>query len=125
MIPPFDQQELKEFFNLLIQRRAKLIKEIAVEKEPFNSGEGPGDLVDMATSLLERELDFRLTAKEKNSLEEIDYALERIKDNIYGICVDTHEPIAKDRLLAVPEALRTLKAQEAYEAKFKKEKTID
>ena len=116
----FNKNELNEFRKLLLKRRSKLIQEITKEKDSFHQEEGPGDLVDMATSLLEKELNFSFTEKERSSLEEIDKALERIANGTYGICIDTKEPIAKTRLLAVPEALRTLKAQEAYEAKFRK-----
>ena len=120
MSSAFTKKELDEFHKLLLERRSKLIEEITKEKDSFDQGEGPGDLVDMATSLLEKELNFSLTEKERNSLEEIDKALERIANGTYGICIDTQAHITKTRLLAVPEALRTLKAQEAYEAKFRK-----
>ena len=105
-----------------MNKEVKLLLKLLAKKNNFNQGKGSGDLVDMATSLLERELDLSLTTKEKNSLKEIDKALERIKTKTYGICIDTQKPIAKDRLLVVPEALRTLEAQEAQEARFKKQK---
>ncbi len=122
MNSPFTEKELQDFYDLLIKQRSKIIAEITSEKNNFNQGKGSGDLVDMATSLLERELDLSLTTKEKNSLKEIDKALERIKKRTYGICIDTQKPIARDRLLVVPEALRTLEAQKAQEARFKKQK---
>ena len=55
-------------------------------------------------------------------LEEIDRALERIENKTYGICVDTNKPIGKTRLRAMPETMRTLKAQEAYETMLKKKR---
>ncbi len=124
MLSPLTKKELKDFHDLLIQRKSRLIEEITIEKESFNNGRGPGDLIDVVTSLLERELDFSFTEKERKSLEEIDHALERIENNTYGICVDTQKPIPKSRLLVVPETLRTLKAQKSYESRAKKKRRL-
>ena len=40
----------------------------------------------------------------RETLREIDEALERIKDGTYGICLGTGEPINKRRLMAIPWA---------------------
>jgi len=83
-----------------------------------------GDLADLATELIERELNMSISESDRERLEEIDAALKRIKDKTYGICIDTGEVISKARLKAVPEALRTLAAQEAYDRAQKKRKAM-
>jgi DnaK suppressor protein len=65
-----------------------------------------------------------LSEVDRARLEEIDAALERIKEKTYGICVDTGEVINKARLKAVPEALRTLAAQEQHDRQMRKKKTL-
>ena len=46
---------------------------------------------------------------------EIDKALIRIKDDTYGYCLDTAEPIGLKRLMARPVAKYTIAAQEKHE----------
>ena len=119
---PFNDKELTEFKETLLIKKARLLKEIQEHSEiAHHEADEPGDLVDMATELLEKELNLSLTEQEKDILKEIDEALEKINNKTYGICVDTGEPIAKTRLKALPEAKRTLQAQEKYD-KIQKEK---
>ncbi|MDH5720218.1 MAG: TraR/DksA C4-type zinc finger protein [Spirochaetia bacterium] len=113
---PFNEKELKEFKEVLLEKKARILKEIQEHDEiAHHEVDEPGDLVDMATELLEKELNLSLTEQERDILKEIDEALERIQNKTYGFCVDTGEAIAKTRLKALPEAKRTLEAQEKYD----------
>lgn len=51
----------------------------------------------------------------QHRLAEIDEALDRVQQGLYGICVDTGQLIDPERLRANPMAIRTLAAQERYE----------
>ena len=118
---PFTKEELDFFYNELIQKKERILQEIKDQNSDMGSeNRVVGDLADMATDLLEREFTLTLTEKEREMIEEIDKALLRIKNNTYGICIDTKEYIAKVRLEAIPEASRSLKAQEQYERLKKK-----
>jgi DnaK suppressor protein len=123
---PFTKKELEEYVELLTEKRNRIIKEVQNQSEEVSKEkmDEPGDLVDMATELLEQELNLSLTSAELAILKEIDEALKRVEDGVYGICIDTGEPIAKPRLKAIPEAKRTLVAQEAYDKKLSKEKKL-
>ncbi len=116
---PFNKKELEEFKKLLVEKKERLIKEITEQSEEVSSEklDEPGDVVDMATDLLEQELNLSLTTSEVNSLRDINDALSRIEAGTYGICIDSDEPINKTRLKAIPEAKRTLEAQEVYDKK--------
>jgi len=118
---PFTKKELEEFINLLQEKRTRLLKEVAQQSEEVISEklDEPGDLVDMATELLDQELNLSLTTAEVNSLKEINEAFDRIENGTYGICIDSGEVISKIRLKAMPEAKRTLEAQEKYDKKMK------
>ena len=48
-------------------------------------------------------------------LSKIDKALKRIKDNTYGYCDETGEPIGVKRLIARPSATLSIEAQEKHE----------
>lgn len=121
---PFTKKELQEFKELLLQKKATLIKEIQGQSDEVANEklDEPGDLVDMATELLEQEMNLSLTSAELNSLKEIDEALERVENGTYGLCIDSGEPINKARLKAIPEAKRTLEAQEKFDKKLKDQK---
>ena len=48
-------------------------------------------------------------------ISEIDKALARIREDTYGYCLDTAEPIGLKRLMARPVAKYTSAAQEKHE----------
>ena len=114
---PFKKTEQEEFKAQLHEKRTRLLKEIKEQSEEVSTekSDEPGDMVDMATGLLEQELNLSLTTAETHSLKEIDAALLRLENGTYGICLDSGEIIMKSRLKAVPEAKRTLEAQEKYD----------
>ena len=121
---PFNKRELTEFHKLLLEKKTRILQEIQDQQESFGGEKVMGDIVDMATNLLEQEFNLSLTSQEKEMLEEIDRAIERIENKTYGICIDTNEPIGETRLKAIPEAMRTLKAQEVYESMLKKKRKV-
>jgi DnaK suppressor protein len=124
---PFSAKELNEFKEQLTEKKTHLIKEIQKKQKELTNGDKDevGDMADLATELIERELNMSLSESDRARLEEIDAALERIKGKSYGICVDTGEVINKARLKAVPEALRTLAAQEIYDKQQRKRKVLN
>lgn len=113
---PFSKSELEDFKQKLLEKKAKLIADLQETSAELNEKTGePGDLADMATELLNQEFNLSLSEQEKQMLQDIDEALERIENKTYGICVDTGEVIPKARLNAIPEAKRTAKAQELFD----------
>jgi RNA polymerase-binding protein DksA len=71
------------------------------DREEIQSDNHPGD---MATSTFDRELDYTLEENVERALSEIDAALKRIEDGSYGTCVNCDQPIAQERLEALPWA---------------------
>jgi DnaK suppressor protein len=61
------------------------------------SGEG-------ATATVDRERDLALAGQARQEIEEIDYALAKIKNGTYGVCESCGQPIPKARLKAIPHA---------------------
>jgi DnaK suppressor protein len=59
-------------------------------------------LGDTATAMYDRELDEGLEEGARETLAEIDAALQRIEDGTYGICEACGQPIGAERLSAIP-----------------------
>ena len=73
------------------------------------------DVVDQASSYTDKNVEMKAINRQIKLISEIDKALMRIKDNIYGYCLDTAEPIGLKRLMARPVAKYTIAAQEKHE----------
>jgi RNA polymerase-binding protein DksA len=64
----------------------------------------PIHMADLGTDNYEQEFALGLMDSERKLLREIDDALERIEQQVYGICEGTGKPIPKARLEAQPWA---------------------
>jgi RNA polymerase-binding protein DksA len=64
----------------------------------------PIHMADIGTDNYEQEFALGLLDSERKLLHEINEALQRIEDGVYGICEGTGEPIPKARLEASPWA---------------------
>jgi len=67
-------------------------------------GTNDNHLGDAASGTLDREIDYTLEENSEQVLAEIDAALKRIDEGTYGICSNCGQPIAAERLEAVPWA---------------------
>ena len=65
----------------------------------FDEEGGEGDTISV-----ERERDLMLSASARQTVEEIDRALERIRAHTYGLCVPAGRRISLERLEALPYA---------------------
>ena len=61
------------------------------------------------------ERDGNLVVRDVDRLERVDRALEKIEEGTYGLSDRSGEPIPRERLEAVPEALYTLSEEEVRE----------
>ena len=111
---PFGKAELDEFHQMLLAKRRSLVGDMSgIQAEAFrnNRQDGSGDLssipthpADIGTDNYEQEFTLGLLESERSLLSEINEALERIDDGVYGVCLGTGEPIDKARLRARPWA---------------------
>ena len=77
------------------------------------------DIVDQASSYTDKNVEMKAINRQIKLISEIDKALIRIKDETYGYCLDTAEPIGLKRLMARPVAKYTIAAQEKHEKEEK------
>ena len=83
-----------------------------------SSGESGGysfHMADAGTDSMEREISFDLASKEGRLLREIDDALRRIYNGVYGLCESSGKLIARARLETLPWARYTVQEQENIE----------
>ena len=73
------------------------------------------DIVDQASSYTDKNVEMKAINRQIKLISEIDKALIRIKDDTYGYCLDTAEPIGLKRLMARPVAELCIAAQEKHE----------
>jgi DnaK suppressor protein len=78
-------------------------------------GDSQLDSGDLSQDIFTRELDATVEQAAEKRLHDVERALQKIEEGTYGICDDTGEKIPKGRLEAVPEAIRTVEAQERFE----------
>ena len=115
----------QEFIDNQRQRLADLKDELTGVRDGLEEDqaelEGGGDDFsetdsgDMSQSIFDREMDASVEEGIERRLGEVDRALRKIEEGTYGICDDTGEEIPKGRLEAVPEAIRTVEAQQRFE----------
>ena len=77
------------------------------------------DIIDQASSQTEKTVEMRTLNRQRKLLTKIDQAIKKIKDDTYGYCEETGEPIGIKRLIARPIATLSIEAQEKHERKEK------
>ena len=84
----------------------------------LNSSDDNGsssDVVDQASSYTDKSVEMKALNRSRKLISKINSALQRIKDDTYGYCEETGEPIGLKRLMARPVATLSIEAQEKHE----------
>jgi DnaK suppressor protein len=116
-----DQKFIDAQKQRLIDLRAELarVRDGLSEDEQELEGQGDDftetDSGDMSQSIFDREMDASVGEQIERRLKDVDRALQKVEEGTYGVCDDTGEEIPKGRLEAVPEAIRTVEAQQRFE----------
>ena len=116
-----DQEFIEDQKRRLIALRDELagVRDRLDEDERELEGGGDDfsetDSGDMSQSIFDRELDATVEEGIERRLGEVERAMQKIEEGTYGVCDDTGEEIPRGRLEAVPEAIRTVEAQQRFE----------
>ena len=108
----------KVFFRIKLQEwRKELVRanNEALYNGSMDDNSISADIVDQASSYTDKNVEMKAINRQIKLISEIDKALIRIKDETYGYCLDTAEPIGLKRLMARPIAKYTIAAQEKHE----------
>jgi len=107
------RERLERLREELVQRRRGM-EEDERERSEEQQDVQP-DSGDQSRYMFDREMDATIGERAARRLEDVERALEKIEEGTYGICDDTGQPIPRGRLEAMPEAIRTVEAQERFE----------
>jgi RNA polymerase-binding transcription factor DksA len=109
----FDVKFLKSQKELLLRERAELVGQADRLEDEANSLIEDGEMGDVQfddesgegdTMVVERERDLAISAQARQTVADIDAALERIANGTYGYSVVSGAPIPRERLEAIPWA---------------------
>ena len=111
----------KYFIKKLISWRKEIVKSNNdnVILNNLDDNVASADIVDQASSYTEKTVEMRASNRRRKLINKIDRALKKLKDNTYGYCEDTGEPIGLKRLIARPIATLCIDAQEKHEKEEK------
>ncbi len=87
----------------------------ALNKEPDGVALMPSDMADVGTDNFDQELTLSLLGSEREALDQVQAALERIADGTYGQCTECGRSIPKARLEAIPYAALCVKCASRQE----------
>ena len=120
------KREAKVYKELLLELRARLRGDVSALADAAlhkTRSEASGDLssmpihmADIGSDNFEQEFTLGLMENDGATLEQIELALERIEDGIYGLCVDCERVIPKTRLNAIPYTPLCVKCASKLEA---------
>ena len=110
-------KHLAFFKKKLTDWKADLVKtnNDALYNSSMDDNSASADIVDQASSYTEKNVEMRAINRQIKLISKIDAALKRIKDETYGFCEETGEPIGLKRLMARPVATLSIAAQEKHE----------
>ena len=112
-----DKRRVRVFRDRLTERRQSLVGQVQ-QAEMYSrerDAEATQDPADMAANAYTKELLVSMSDNDRQLLNLIDEALERMDDSGYGKCVRCGQPLPEKRLEAVPWARHCVKCQEMQE----------
>ena len=112
----------KVFFKKkLTEWKSEIIKSNnqALYNNSLDNNGTSADMVDQASSYTDKNVEMRAINRQIKLISKIDQALKKIKDDTYGYCAETGEPIGIKRLIARPIATLCIAAQEKHEKEEK------
>jgi RNA polymerase-binding transcription factor DksA len=118
---PLTKAKLDKYRALLLAKRAELFGDVeSMENEALRSESGglsntPQHLAEQGSESYDQSLSLNLAAQDRKVIREIDEALKRIDEGIYGLCELTNLPIPEERLDEIPWARYTIEAARQLE----------
>lgn len=114
---PLSEKELEHFRKKLKEEERKVKKEKELLEERLSSLNSASDdslsagahhQGDAGTIEANKKRTLAAIERQLEKLDQITVALDRITTGNYGICIDSGQPIQKERLEAIPYAIRAV-----------------
>ncbi|MDA3062548.1 RNA polymerase-binding protein DksA [Campylobacter sp. JMF_14 EL1] len=111
------KSELKIYKKLLEERKAELSANINSATKDIEElrEHGATDEIDVASMDTDLTIEYSIGLKQRESLNKIVSALERIENGTYGECLECGEPISPERLKVRPESRLCISCKELAE----------
>lgn len=110
---------IKECKKKLLEAKMNILNRVRDGRESLtiadNEGAG-GDEADQTSRIMRESEVIASQERLRVQLSEIEFALSRIENGVYGVCEETEEPIEVDRLLAIPWTRLSIEGAEIREA---------
>ena len=118
-------KQLREYRDRLMKYRARLLSDLStIEQEALDVNADvshmPIHMADVGSDAYDQDLKLGMAASERQRINEIEFALVRIKKKTYGVCHETGKPIPDARLRAKPWAKYTREAAEIIERRTRR-----
>ena len=109
------------FKRKLTEWKSEIIKSNnqALYNNSLDNNGTSADIVDQASSYTDKNVEMRAINRQIKLISKIDQTLKKIKNDTYGYCAETGEPIGIKRLIARPIATLCIAAQEKHEKEEK------
>ncbi|MEL6969415.1 MAG: TraR/DksA family transcriptional regulator [Bacteroidota bacterium] len=116
-ITRYSDEDLAEFQAIIekkieqTEQQLESLKDQIREISENTSDEHGGDWVDDSSISSDIEMLNNMALRQQKYLRDLNNAMLRIRNKVYGVCVVTRELIDKRRLLAVPTTTKSLTAK--------------
>lgn len=108
----YSEADLEEFKALIENKLAKATQDFNFMQDQIadmaEAKDNEGDWMDDTSSNIEIEMLSAMANRMKKHIQDLEFALLRIKNKTYGVCIVTGELIDKRRLLAVPATTKSV-----------------
>ena len=115
----YSDEELKEFKEIILEKLDKAKKDYATLKDVLTNTDGNDTqdtsptfkVLEEGANVLSKEETGKLAQRQLKFIQHLQAALVRVENKTYGICRETGDLIAKERLRAVPHATLSINAK--------------
>jgi len=115
----------KELSYILRSKRLELLKKLRNRRSGATSEQGPGDEADQAADDAGVSLETCLMDRDAKLLREVERALDKIEEGVYGYCEGTDEYIGYARLKLRPWTRYSVTYKEELEREKKRVSIIE
>jgi len=111
-------KELQSIKDILIEMKKEILETLQerVKSSNINEQREIGDVFDDADLEQSREFNILLTTREKQKVQQIDAALQKMDAGEYGLCEECDEEIPIGRLKVLPFATLCVKCKSKQES---------
>jgi DnaK suppressor protein len=111
------KKQIEGYRKLLLAKKKDFAEAYNMNKNygRMTENEGTQDLADKAASAYTKEFLYSLSNTDREILQRVDEALQRLDRGKFGVCIECEKDLNKKRLEAVPWASRCLTCQEKVE----------